>query len=338
MATPRTVSTGTNGAQAATAALTTAAFHANREPYAYRAGDSKEVTNAVNSHALVTFSNLFNGIREGRPRTKLIQDPAVKAVENAKERVFNALKAGRDKKAAKASFAFGKALWDFHLYGSAQDAYLFGAALRAGLAKNGSLDLSDTAVRGALFAELERAHLIENVDTSGSPLALGDGWPIFKRFLGGNEYGTFSQMLVGTGLVMKTFSLVRANIPSPDGGGAEYLVSKKAVRAMVRKELSSLKAMRKEGIPVVGIHHVGDLVYLRDYVPGAILAAIDHPLIGLTMQQRLDAKLRWYERALQITGAGMWEGATEREMQGSLVYSLEKRDWLVIDTLSTARQ
>ena len=95
--------------------------------------------------------------------------------------------------------------------------------------------------------------------------------------------------------------------------------------------------MRKAGIPVVNIHRVGSLTYVRDYIPGAVLKAIDHPLVGLKMHERLDAKRRWYERALQIMKAGLWKGASEKQMQGSLVCSLNQRDWTVVDTLSTAR-
>jgi len=291
---------------------------------------------------LSAFNALFNGAAtDGSNSVKPdeMHNSGVKTVESAKQRVIKALKAGKDKRAARAAFAFGAALWGHHLYGSAEDAYLFGAALRAGLSKRAHLDLSNATVREALFSELAKVRLTEDLDTSAykPEFALGESWPLFKRFVGGHEFGTFTQMLVGTGLMLKTFSDIRVGLPSLESIQPNYRIPRETVRNMLESEIDDLEAMRQHEIPVITIHHIGTLTYLREYIQGSVLDAIDHPLIGLTQDQILDVKHRWYERAMQIREAGLWKCASEYEMQGSLVYSLELQDWVVVDTLSSAR-
>lgn len=258
------------------------------------------------------------------------------------KRVAHHLERDDEVAAARSSFKLGNELWSRGLYDMAVHAFVFGAALNVGFARRKVLDFSNSVVRGPLFAQLERAGVAEQIDTSRYPAKLGMGyeWMIFSKKIGGFEFGSYSRMLVGAWLVLKTFSRRRIGLPSPEGFSAQYHVSADGVRAMMKKELADLKAMESKGMPVVGVHHVdeNDLSYVRDYIHGTVIDGLKDPLLHLSQDERLYAENKATERAMAIRKAGLWQGATVEMMLGSMAYSLADRKWVVFDTLASARR
>ncbi len=244
------------------------------------------------------------------------------------------------KAAAKTLFAFSKAAWQREVFRMAEKTALFAAALGADLATYRSLDLGTAKTREAIFGQLTRAGMTEELPTQKYPAALGLGssWALFSQRLGGSTEASFAQLLVGAGLVLKTFSYRTQEQNTYESLVFTVIPPNAALRAMLDAEVNGLRAMQEKGIPIVETHHVDtdNNAYVREYVRGGVFNALEDPLMGIDHDEQLQAGRKWYERAQQIRQAGFWTNATLTQMRGSMVYSIADHAWKVFGTLPEA--
>lgn len=251
------------------------------------------------------------------------------------------LELGDLEKAATASFDLAKDLWERSFYIMAQDVFIYGAALKAGLAKRVSFDLRDGKVRDPLFDILVKEGVAGKVDTPSmlSERLPDTQWVLFKSLVGGRFFGTHSHLLIGAGIVRRTFSPLRMSLASNESGiGGEHLVDEKIMLDRMNAELGDLEKMRAAGLPVVDVHEVNHsrLCYFRDFVKGLLVNDLNHPLSGLSDIGAWQAMSSFYAQVVKVQRAGLWRGAYMSLMRRSMALDMstgEAGEWVVFDSL-----
>lgn len=250
---------------------------------------------------------------------------------------------GRDnpRKAEKAAYVFARQLLNCGLVDLADRAMRFGAMHFLGESTRRELDLSDVALREAVFERLISAGLAVRTDTSMFPSKWGldESWVLIKRPLDHGQFDEESRKYVGIPLLQRKIDPTRPDDNELGDDEKRFISFRRDPKTITKYHnawLQKLDRLEQDaGIPVARpVHHVNENLSLRSWKVGARKWNLSFPQVGLNTSQ-VEAAEKEFKRVVnQGREAGIWTGLSDGLVARNLVYQLSgspKPQWIAIE-------
>jgi len=240
-------------------------------------------------------------------------------------------------KAERAVYAFARQLMCCGLVDTANDAMRFGAMHYLGESTKRDIDLSDIAMREAVFERLISAGLAVRTDTSVLPSewGLGESWILIKQPLDHGQFDEESRKFFGIPLLQRKIDPTR---PDVDDGKKRLIPPRRTesdIDVYRRAWLEKIDQLERAGLPVaLPLYHVNDNVSVRSWRSGARRWNLHFPQVGLSPDEVGVAENEFNEVVKRGRETGFWNGLADWQIARNVVYQLsgsEKRQWIVIE-------